>query len=497
MRMDRGSGIIMHITSLPGKYGIGTFGEEAYRFCDFLKKSGQKYWQILPLGQTSYGDSPYQSFSAFAGNPYLIDLDILQKDGLLQKEDYENRNFGINPEVVDYGRMFTEKMNVLKISFSNFSKETHDDFEQFKKDEAEWLEDYSLFMAIKYKSNFMEWNSWEEKIKRREKDELEKYKDELKEEIEYWKYLQYEFFKQWSSLKAYVNEQGIKIIGDIPIYVAQDSSDVWSNPEVFSLNKETLEPISLSGCPPDAFSEDGQLWGNPVYDWKYLDETNYDWWIKRVKQSLKLYDVLRFDHFRGFEAFWAVPNGEKTAKNGKWIKGPETKLFNALKDKLGEIQIIAEDLGFLTEDTIKFKEESGFPGMKVLEFAFGGNSDNMYLPHNYERNCVAYTGTHDNDTVRGWVETTGNRYEVERAVKYLNLTEEEGYNWGIIRGVWSSVAHISIGLMQDFLNLGNEARMNMPSTLSNNWSWRAKSDVFTDELANKIFTITKMYGRCE
>lgn len=497
MRMDRGSGIIMHITSLPGKYGIGTFGEEAYKFCDFLKKSGQKYWQILPLGQTSYGDSPYQSFSAFAGNPYLIDLDILEKDGLLKKEDYENKNFGSNPEVVDYGLMFTEKMNVLKTSFSNFSKETHEDFEKFKEDEAEWLEDYSLFMAIKYKSNFITWNSWDEKIKKRDSNELEKYKNDLKDEIEYWKYIQYEFFKQWDKLKAYVNENGIKIIGDIPIYISQDSSDVWSNPKVFYLNEETLEPISLSGCPPDAFSADGQLWGNPVYNWKYLDETNYEWWIKRIKHSLKLYDVLRLDHFRGFEAFWAVPNGEKTAKNGKWIKGPEMKLFNALKDELGEIPIIAEDLGFLTEDTIKLIQESGFPGMKVLEFAFGGGSDNMYLPHNYERNCVAYTGTHDNDTVRGWIETTGNKQEVEKAVKYLNLSEEEGYNWGIIRGVWSSVAHTSIGLMQDFLNLGNEARMNMPSTLNNNWSWRAKSDVFTDELANRIYTITKMYGRCE
>ncbi|MBE6062795.1 MAG: 4-alpha-glucanotransferase [Clostridium butyricum] len=495
--MDRGSGIIMHITSLPGKYGIGTFGKEAYKFCDFLRKSGQKYWQILPLGPTSYGDSPYQSFSAFAGNPYLIDLDILQEENLLKKEDYENKNFGNNSEVVDYGLMFTEKMSVLRISFNNFSREIHKDFEKFKEEEKEWLDDYSLFMSIKYKYNFKAWNSWDEKLKKRDKDEIDRYKTELKDEIEYWKYLQYEFFKQWNKLKKYANEKEIKIIGDIPIYVAEDSSDVWSNPKVFLLDENTLEPISVAGCPPDAFSEDGQLWGNPVYNWQYLDETKYEWWIKRIKQSLRLYDVLRLDHFRGFETFWTVKHGEKTAKNGKWVKGPGMKLFDALNKQFKNLEIIAEDLGFLTKETVKLREDTGFPGMKVLEFAFGGDPKNTYLPHNYEKNCVAYTGTHDNDTVKGWVETTGSKEEIDNAVKYLNLTNEEGYNWGIIRGVWSSVADTSIGLMQDFLNLGNEARMNMPSTLNNNWSWRAKNDVFTDELANKIYRITKMYGRCE
>ena len=497
MRMDRGSGIIMHITSLPGKYGIGTFGEEAYKFCDFLKKSDQTYWQILPLGPTSYGDSPYQSFSAFAGNPYLIDLDMLQEENLLKKEDYEDKNFGDNPEVVDYGLMFTEKMSVLKTSFINFSKEIHEDFEKFKEEEKEWLDDYSLFMAIKYDFNFKNWNSWDEKLKRRDKDEIEKYKDNLKEEIEYWKYLQYEFFKQWNKLKKYANENEIKIIGDVPIYVAEDSSDVWSNPKVFLLDENTLDPICVSGCPPDAFSEDGQLWGNPVYNWQYLYETQYEWWVKRIKQSLRLYDVLRLDHFRGFESFWAVPNGEKTARNGTWLKGPGMKLFDVLNKQFKNLKIIAEDLGFLTKETIELKEKTGFPGMKVLEFAFDGDSKNIYLPHNYKNNCVAYTGTHDNDTVRGWIETTGNKEHVENAKEYLNLTKEEGYNWGIIRGVWSSVADISIGLMQDFLNLGNEARMNMPSTLNNNWSWRAKDDVFTDELANKIYRMTKIYGRCE
>lgn len=497
MRMDRGSGIIMHITSLPGKYGIGTLGKEAYKFCDFLRKSRQKYWQILPLGPTSYGDSPYQSFSAFAVNPYLIDLEMLHEENLLKKQDYEDKNFGDNCEVVNYGLMFTEKMNVLRTSFINFSKEIHDDFEKFKEEEKEWLDDYSLFMSLKYKFNFKSWNAWDDKLKKRDEEEINKYKHKLKDEIEFWKYLQYQFFKQWNELKRYVNKNGIKIIGDVPIYVAEDSSDVWSNPKVFLLNENTLEPISVSGCPPDAFSEDGQLWGNPTYDWKYLEETKYEWWIKRIKQSLRLYDVLRLDHFRGFESFWSVPNGEKTARNGKWVKGPGIKLFDALNKQFGELKIIAEDLGFITKETIDLREKVGFPGMKVLEYAFGGGSDNIYLPHNYEKNCVAYTGTHDNDTARGWIETTGNKGHVESAVEYLNLTKEEGFNWGLIRGVWSSVADTSIGLMQDFLNLGNEARMNMPSTLNNNWSWRAKNDVFTDELANRIYRITKIYGRCE
>lgn len=497
MGMERGSGILMHIASLPGKYGIGTFGKSAYEFCDFLEESGQKYWQILPLGQTSYGDSPYQAFSAFAGNPYFIDLDILQKKGLLSKEDYENVNFGEDPEVIDYGLMFTEKMKVLRKAYSNFKIEGNEEFEKFVLEEEKWLDDYSLFMALKYNFNFASWNSWDEKLKKRDEECIDKYKDELKDEINYWKFIQYEFFGQWEKLKKYVNEKNIKIIGDIPIYIANDSADVWSNPEVFLLDEETFDPIKVSGCPPDAFSETGQLWGNPIYDWDYLEETEYEWWINRIDASLKLYDVLRIDHFRGFEAYWAVPYGEKTAQNGKWVKGPGIKLFNAIKDKLGEIDIIAEDLGYLTQETLDFKKETGFPGMKIIQFAFGGDSGNPYLPHNYEKNCVAYTGTHDNDTVRGWLEVSGSEEEVKKAAEYFNLTKEEGYNWGIIRGVWSSVARTSIGVMQDFLNLGNEARINKPSTLASNWSWRAKDDVFTNELAKKIYRLTKIYGRCE
>lgn len=495
--MERGSGVIMHIASLPNKYGIGTFGKEAYEFADFLKKAGQKYWQILPMGQTSYGDSPYQSFSAFAGNPYFIDFDILEKDGLLNKEDYNNINFGDNPEFIDYGVIFAEKMQVLRLAYENFKKNSNDYLDVFEKAEAFWLDDYSMFMALKVKFELKSFQNWDDNIRLRDEETIDKYKEQLKDEIQYWKFLQYEFFKQWKSLKDYVNNLGIKIIGDIPIYVAEDSADLWSNPKIFLLDKETLIPIKIAGCPPDAFSATGQLWGNPIYDWEYLEETGYKWWISRIKQSLKLYDVIRIDHFRGFEAYWSIPYGSKTAEGGEWVKGPEMKLFNAIKDKLGNVNIIAEDLGLLTEETIDFRKKTGFPGMKVLEFAFSGDSKNAYLPHNYEKNCVAYTGTHDNDTARGWFETTGSKTEVEEAIDYLKLTKEEGYNWGFIRGIWGSVSNTSIALMQDFLNLGNEARINLPSTMGNNWCWRTKDDVFTDELAERMYRLTKTYGRCE
>lgn len=495
--MERGSGIIMHIASLPGKYGIGTLGKEAYKFADFLKKAGQSYWQILPLGQTSYGDSPYQSFSAFAGNPYFIDFDMLEKDELIKKEDYYDKNFGLNQEYIDYGLIFTEKMKILRIAYSNFKKKEPKDFNIFKEQEASWLEDYALFMAIKGEFELKSFQTWDDDIRLRKEEFIINYKEQLSDEINYWSFLQYEFFKQWDKLKNYINKLGIKVIGDIPIYVAEDSADLWSNPKVFLLEEKTLRPLKVAGCPPDAFSETGQLWGNPIYDWKYLEETGYSWWIDRIKQSLKLYDVIRIDHFRGFEAYWTISYGEKTAMNGKWVKGPKMKLFDAIKKELGEVNIIAEDLGLLTEETINFRKKTGFPGMKVLAFAFSGESDNPYLPHNYEKNCVAYTGTHDNDTIKGWFETTGSKEEIENAIEYLKLTEEEGYNWGFIRGIWGSVANTSIALMQDFLNLGNEARINLPSTMGKNWCWRAKKGAFTNELAKKIYRLTKIYGRCE
>ena len=359
-----------------------------------------------------------------------------------------------------------------------------------------WLDNYSLYMAVKGKFNLASWQEWDDDIKKRRPETIEFYRNELSDEIEFWSFIQFLFFKQWNELKSYANEKGIKIIGDMPIYVAEDSADVWSNPEAYLIYEETLKPISIAGCPPDAFSETGQLWGNPIYDWNYMEKTGYKWWIKRVEESLKLYDVVRIDHFRGFESYWEIPYGDTTAINGKWVKGPGIKLFNAIKESLGEINVIAEDLGFLTNEVKEFLEETGFPGMKVLQFAFDEREESNYLPHTYTNNCIAYTGTHDNDTFRGWFELTGNKSDVKYCKEYLALTEEEGYNWGFIRGAWASVADVSIALMQDFLNLGNETRVNFPSTLGGNWKWRIKEGSCNIELADKIYKYTKMYGRC-
>ena len=495
--MNRGSGIIMHIVSLPGKYGVGTFGKEAYDFGDFLKKAGQRYWQILPLGPTSFGDSPYQSFSAFAGNPNFIDFDILRKDGLLKEEDYNSINFRGDSEDIDYGLIFKEKLKVLRKAYDNYKLNSIEELKEFQEKEAYWIDDYSLYMAVKSYFGLKSWQTWDDDIKLRKEDAISRYSEELKNEINYWSFLQYEFYKQWNALKAYVNNLGIKIIGDMPIYVAEDSADVWSNPEAFLLNKETLQPLKVAGCPPDIFSATGQLWGNPIYDWDYMEREKYKWWVERIRQSLNLYDVLRIDHFKGFESYWSIPYGDLTAENGEWVKGPGIKVFNAIKDELGHVNIIAEDLGTLTEETIKLRRDTGFPGMKILTFGFDTDSTNPFLPHNYEKNFIVYTGTHDNDTIRGWMETTAPKEQVERAIEYLSLTKEEGYNWGFIRGAWSSIADISIAQMQDFLNLGNEARTNLPSTLGHNWRWRAKEDSFSENLAEKIYRITKVYGRCE
>lgn len=492
--MERASGIIMHIASLPGKYGIGTFGKEAFKFADFLHKSGQTYWQILPLGPTSYGDSPYQSFSAFAGNPYFIDFDILREEGLLKKEDYDNVNFGDDRECIDYSVLFKNKMKVLKKAYENSKEIEKKEIAKFRDENKLWLEDYAFYMALKEKFNLISWQKWDEKLKLRDEKTLDKYRGILNKEIDYWVFLQYHFFKQWNKLKSYANNLGIKIIGDMPIYVAEDSADVWANPHAFLLDINK-EPIKVAGCPPDAFSETGQLWGNPIYDWDYLEKTGYAWWIDRVRESLKLYDIVRIDHFRGFESYWEIPYGDATAVNGEWVKGPGIKLFNAIKEKLGEVNIIAEDLGYLTKEVIDFRNKTGFPGMKVLQFAFDSQGDSYYLPHNYINNSIAYIGTHDNDTVRGWFEVTGNKEDIKYAINYLRLTEEEGYNWGMIRGAWSSVSNISIALMQDFLNLGNEARMNFPSKSEENWMWRAKKEDLTNELAKKIYEITKIYRR--
>ena len=493
--MDRSSGVIMHISSLPGKYGIGTFGEEAYKFGDFLKEAGQKYWQILPLGPTSFGDSPYQSFSAFAGNPYFIDFDLLRKDGLLEKEDYESVDFGSNEEDIDYGIIFRNKMKVLRKAYENSKSKDIKELKLFIEEEDAWLDDYALYMSVKNSFDLRSWQTWDEDIRLRKPEAMFKYKEDLKDDISYWKFLQFEFFKQWTKLKTYLNELGIEIIGDMPIYVAEDSADVWANPDAFMLDKETLRPLKVAGCPPDIFSATGQLWGNPIYDWNHMEKDHYKWWIDRIRQSFKIYDVLRIDHFKGFESYWSIPYGDKTAENGEWVKGPGIKVFNAIKDALGDVNIIAEDLGTLTEETIKLRNDTGYPGMKILTFAFDSDYNNPFLPHNYDKNFIVYTGTHDNDTVRGWMEKTGEKEHVEKAIEYLKLTEEEGYSWGFIRSAWSSVADIAIAQMQDFLDLGNSARMNLPSTLGINWRWRMKARAYDNKLAKRMKEMTKIYGR--
>lgn len=491
--MKRSSGILMHISSLPGNFGIGTLGKEAYKFVDFLKNSGQSYWQILPLGHTSYGDSPYQCFSAFAGNPYFIDFDLLEEENLLLKEDYINIDYGNDENKIDYGKIYYERKNILKKAYKNFLNKNQQLFTKFKEENYFWLEDYSLYMAIKEEFNLKSWQQWDEDIRIRKKYVLSYYKVKLKDEINYWAFVQFKFFEQWNNLKVYANKKGIKIIGDIPIYVAEDGSDIWANPKMFNLD-ENLKPKVVAGCPPDAFAKTGQLWGNPIYNWTYLESNAYKWWVLRIKESFKLYDVVRIDHFRGFESYWEVPYGDKTAEFGRWVKGPGIKLFNTIKDKLGNLNIIAEDLGFLTQEVIDFKDETGYPGMKVLQFAFGSYNSG-YMPHNYEKNSVAYTGTHDNDTIKGWIDKERSSEIFKQAKEYLGLNEEEGYNFGFIRGVFSSVSDLVIIPLQDFLNLGTEARINIPSTLGGNWTWRVDRKLLTEELEKKIYKITELYGR--
>ena len=491
--MERSSGILMHISSLPGKLGIGTLGHNAYEFVDFLKKAGQKYWQILPVGQTGFGNSPYQCFSAFAGNPNFIDFDLLKEEELLHENDYRNIDFGADKESIDYEKVEANRRPVLLRAYEKFKATKSLEFEEFKEENKKWLDDYSLYMAVKEHFNLLSWQNWDEDIKMRTEEGMNKYRNELKDEIEYWNFIQFEFFKQWKELKEYANDNGIKIMGDMPIYVAADSSDTWSNPQLFKMDEE-MEPEFVAGCPPDAFSATGQLWGNPIYDWEAMEKDNYSWWILRVEESFKLFDALRIDHFRGFESYWQIPYGDKTAEFGTWEKGPGNKLFSAIKNVLGDLNIVAEDLGFITQEVIDLIKETGYPGMKVLQFAFGGDNSS-YLPHNYERNSVAYTGTHDNETIRQWIDDKNNENQLQNAKRYLGLNKEEGYNWGFIRAIWSSVSNLAIAPMQDFLDLGEEARVNIPSTLGENWRWRVTKEALTDELAEKISQITRIYGR--
>ena len=491
----RCGGILMHISSLPSPYGIGTMGKEARKFADFLEKAGQKYWQILPICPTSYGDSPYQSFSSFAGNPYFIDLETLCKEKLLKKSECESFPWGENPHYVDYGVMYQSRYQLLRLAFNRFKKDIPDEFYTFCKKEAEWLEEYALFMAQKDAHGGVAWFEWEDELRLRKPEALEAARREYADNILFYKMLQYLFYKQWWSLKEYVNGKGIEIVGDVPIYVAGDSADVWANPSQFYLD-ENLNPIDVAGCPPDAFSADGQLWGNPLFRWDVMKKDNYEWWTKRIKAVSKLYDVVRIDHFRGFDSYYAIPAKDTTAKNGEWRQGPGMDLFKTLKRRLGKLNIIVEDLGFLTPSVLKLVADSGFPGMKVVQFAFDSREGSNYLPHTYPTNCVVYTGTHDNDTIMGWMKTAP-KASVKFAKEYLNLTKEEGYNWGMMRGAWGSVADTAIVTMQDIIGAGSEARMNTPSTLGGNWEWRATSDQIDNKLAKRVYKYMEMYGRLE
>ena len=491
----RCGGILMHISSLPSPYGIGTMGKEARKFADFLEKAGQKYWQILPICPTSYGDSPYQSFSSFAGNPYFIDLETLCKEKLLKKSECESFPWGENPHYVDYGVMYQSRYQLLRLAFNRFKKDIPDEFYTFCKKEAEWLEEYALFMALKDAHGGVAWFEWEDELRLRKPEALEAARREYADNILFYKMLQYLFYKQWWSLKEYVNGKGIEIVGDVPIYVAGDSADVWANPSQFYLD-ENLNPIDVAGCPPDAFSADGQLWGNPLFRWDVMKKDNYEWWTKRIKAVSKLYDVVRIDHFRGFDSYYAIPAKDTTAKNGEWRQGPGMDLFKTLKRRLGKLNIIVEDLGFLTPSVLKLVADSGFPGMKVVQFSFDSREGSNYLPHTYPTNCVVYTGTHDNDTIMGWMKTAP-KASVKFAKEYLNLTKEEGYNWGMMRGAWGSVADTAIVTMQDIIGAGSEARMNTPSTLGGNWEWRATSDQIDNKLAKRVYRYMEMYGRLE
>lgn len=491
----RGSGILLPVFSLPSNYGIGSFSDSAYRFIDQLKIAGQKYWQILPIGPTGYGDSPYQSFSTFAGNPYFIDLDKLIEEGLLSKKECQDMDYGDNIRYIDYEKIYLSRFPILRKAYSRSNYEGKAEYISFQKENEDWLEDYALYMAIKDSYGGLSWVQWEENLKYRDKKTLELYGRKLGKDIGFYKFIQYVFSKQWAEIKSYANNNGIKIIGDIPIYVAFDSADTWSHPELFQLDDD-LNPIAVAGCPPDGFAEDGQLWGNPLYNWEVHKESNYAWWIKRIHMSFKWYDKLRVDHFKGFDEYFSIPYGEATARNGKWMKGPGIGLFQEIEKQLGKLDIIAEDLGYITESVRELLKETGFPGMKVLEFAFDSREESDYLPHNYNNNSVVYTGTHDNETLKAWFETIPNE-DRRFALSYINRNEEtaERVTWDMICLAQQSVADLCIIPIQDYLCLGKEARINTPSTVGLNWKWRLLEEDIKEDLLLRIQSVTKTYGR--
>ena len=498
--LQRSSGILLHPTSLPSAYGIGDLGKEARNFIDFLEKSGQHLWQLLPLTHTGYGDSPYQSFSAFAGQPLLISPDYLVELELLEDSDLADCP-ETDEEHLDYGTIIPWKTKVLKLAHQNFKKlEDYDelvcDFEAFCKKNAFWLEDYALFLACKDFHNGKSWLEWEDEYRVPTAAFKKDLRKKLADGVSYYSFIQFIFFDEWMSLKKYANKHGVKIIGDIPIFVSMDSADVWANQSLFQLDSKGF-PLKVAGVPPDYFSKTGQLWGNPLYDWDAHDEEGYAWWISRIKHQLKSLDILRIDHFRGFEAYWSVSADEKTAINGKWIKGPNHKLFKAIQEALGDdLPIIAEDLGVITPEVEALRDDFGFPGMKVLQFAFESLDEGHFLPHNFTQpNCVCYTGTHDNDTTCGWYETLNKKCQ-EKVLAYMN-TKEDDINMAFIRTALSSIAAYAIFPLQDLLAIGKEGRMNTPGKAAGNWSWRYKKGALTEELAEEVKDLTILYGRCK
>ena len=488
----RKSGILMHISSLPGPYGIGSMGKCAYDFVDFLCCAGQAYWQILPLCPTGYGDSPYQSFSTFAGNPYLIDLDTLIAEGLLKQEEVDAVCWSQEETRVDYGCLYDNRGKLLYRAFQRF--EPDEAYDQFVTANANWLEDYALFMALKEKSGGDGWQNWSISLLMRLPGILESYRKDLDDTVRFHYFLQFQFARQWKALRSYANRKGIRIIGDVPIYVPLDSADVWANPHLFQLDGSG-RPKMVAGCPPDSFSADGQLWGNPLYDWDRMKETNYAWWIRRLEAAAQMYDVVRLDHFRGFESYWAIPAGDKTAAGGAWVKGPGMDFVRTVQKALPNLDFIAEDLGFVTPEVRQLLEDSGYPGMKVMQFAFDSRETSDYLPHTYPVNSVCYSGTHDNLTLAQWFQEAAPE-DIAMAKAYLGLNEEEGLVRGVIRGCMGSVSQLCIVQMQDYLELGGFARMNFPGTLSvNNWTWRADRGFITEDLTKRIYETTQRYGR--
>lgn len=495
--MKRSSGVLMHISSLPNDYGIGSFGKEAYDFIDFLVSTGQSYWQILPLTTTGYGDSPYASYSAFAGNTNFINFDVLKKEGYLAKEDLEGIQFGDNINKVDYEVVQRKRRPLLEKAVKKFIEKDglhQESYQQFFVENKYWLIPFSQFMTLKESFNQRPWFEWPEEYRFYGDGSVNVYLSEKKNQVDYHLITQYWFYTQWYALKHYANEQKISIVGDIPIYVAYDSVELWKTPEMFLVDENKV-PTAVSGTPPDDFSDDGQYWGNPIYDWDYHEKTNYNWWIRRIEESLKIYDYVRLDHFRGFEAYWEIPFNAASAKEGRWAKGPDKKLFKVLVEELGEINLIAEDLGYITPEVEELLQFTGYPGMKIMLHAFNGYEESEHMPHNHIRNTVAYVGTHDNETAFGWYQDSANQQQRDQLNQYLHRHPGEHVADTLNRGIAASVSNVVIYTMQDLLHLGNEARMNIPSTIGDNWDWRIQPDAITKDVHEKLLAWTETYYR--